>query len=186
MYNIHAVGLCAIWTFCDIFILIGRYGRAWKYSYKLHSAVMTLVLTFHLLIVTIQAVSSEIATGHGNSRGRYGGHFWGMIIMTVVSFIIGLNGTLLESVYKTPNSKVSLYKPMMRKVHATLGFTMWAASKWTIHTMSDYIDYDWLKYSYLIGRIATPLFVLIMEGYRILGNKKEIKATSVTRIITAE
>lgn len=101
---------------------------------------MTLVLTLHLLICTIQAVSSEIATGHGNSRGRYGGHFWGIFTMTVVSFVIGLNGTLLESVYKTTNSKSSLYKPMMRKVHMTLGFIMWAASKWTIHTMADYID----------------------------------------------
>jgi len=58
LYNIHAIGLCAIWTFCDIFILIGRYGRFWKFSYKLHSAAMTLVLTLHLLICTIQAVSS--------------------------------------------------------------------------------------------------------------------------------
>lgn len=106
--------------------------------------------------------------------------------MTFVSFVIGFNGTMLESVYKTSNSKVSLYKPMMRKVHALLGFTMWAASKWTIHTMSDYIDYNWLKYSYLIGRIVTPLFVIGMETYRILGNKKEVKNTFVRRIITPE
>jgi len=60
--------------------------------------------------------------------------------MAVVSFLIGRNGTLLESVYKTTNSKLSLYKPILRKVHMTLGFIMWAASKWTIHTMSDYIE----------------------------------------------
>lgn len=105
-------------------------------------------------------------TGHGNARVRYPGHYWAIVVMSIASIIIAANGTFLSHLYDKPNSKLSLYKPMVRKVHAGLGLIIWAGSKWAIHIMEEYIELQYLKYCYLIGRVAVPLFVVMMELYK--------------------
>ena len=133
IWHFHAKYLTIIWIFSDIPILIGRYAKRWRYGYKVHSASMSFIIMAHLLIITMNTVNSELSTGKGNIRQRQPDHFKGVLYMVVFSVHLAMTGTVLESFYKSRNSKISLYKPILRRVHMLLGFAMWLAAKWTIN-----------------------------------------------------
>jgi hypothetical protein len=187
LFNIHSKWLTFIWTFCDIPILIGRYGRRWKYSYKVHSISMSIVLILHILIVTLNMVNSQLSTGHGNISVRYVEHWRGIITMLICSFALAFTGTILESYYKANNSKISLQKPLLRKFHLVFGIVMWTAAKYTIHTEIQWLGEDWLDFCYRYGRWVTGLLVIAFEAYRLFMNKRSISRTKIARkLLTQE
>lgn len=185
MSHVHVIGLTLIWTFSDIPILIGRYVKGWKYSYKVHSVSMTIILILHLGICAMNYVSSELSTARGNLKVRKSGHWRGILIMLVLSFVMALSGNILESVYKAKNSKASLKKPLLRRFHMIFGIMMWAAAKYTIYTGgTKFAGKPWLERTFHIGFFFTPIFVALMELYRVFLNKKDVSRMSIPNTIS--
>lgn len=67
------------------------------------------------------------------------------------------------------------------------GILMWAAAKYTIYTgNAKFAGKAWLERTFHIGFFFTPLFVVIMEFYRVFMNKKDINRKSSSAKITNE
>jgi hypothetical protein len=52
----HKMWLFYAWTYADIPLLIGRYGRKFSLSYRLHSLLMTLIITVTLIFEVAEKV----------------------------------------------------------------------------------------------------------------------------------
>lgn len=186
IFLIHAKWLTILWTFCDIPILIGRYAKGWRYSYKVHSVSMSIVLMTHLLLVTMNIVNVQMSTGRGNNSVRHAAHWKGIVCMISLSFALAFTGTILESYYKARNSKISLQKPILRKFHVIFGIMMWVAAKYTIHAEIDFLGISWVETSYKIGRWVVIFFVLAMEFYRVKLKKRDVSRKVIPKKITQD
>jgi hypothetical protein len=110
-----------------------------------------------------------------------------MVAMFFLSFALAITGTILESYYKARNSKISLQKPILRRFHMVFGILMWGSAKYTIHYGNvEYLGLPWLERSFRIGAWFTPIFVIIMELYRLYMNKKDVSRKLMPENITED
>jgi hypothetical protein len=71
------------WTYADIPLLIGRYGRKLSLSYRLHSLIMTLIITVTLIFEMAEKVRG-IVLNH-NTYARHPAHVIGAWMIFIIN-----------------------------------------------------------------------------------------------------
>lgn len=124
----HKMWLFYAWTYADIPLLIGRYGRKMSLSYRLHSLVMTFIIAVTLIFEVAEKVRGRVL-GH-NTYARHPAHVIGAWVIFIINIIQAVGGSALETFLLSKNNRLSGYKKYIRIVHGVLGFTVWATAKW--------------------------------------------------------
>lgn len=124
----HKLVLFYLWTYVDIPILIGRYGKQFSLSYRIHSLMMTGIIITTLIFEMAQRVRSVVLQDN-----PYKDFDWAHVVRAYMIFFIcigqAVGGSLLETFYVSKNNRLSHYKKYFKLAHGIMGMIVWASGK---------------------------------------------------------
>lgn len=164
IHLLHKMFLFYAWTYADIPLLIGRYGRKMSLSYRLHSLIMTAIIVITIIFEVAEKVRSIVL--QNDTYKRHPAHVIGAWVIFIINIIQAVGGSALESFLLSKNNRFSGYKKYVRIVHGMLGVLVWATAKWQI-----FLQIDWAvisfgshkpKYQfYIVSGICIPLAIFL-------------------------
>lgn len=161
--DLYHMVLPIAWTVADLPILVGRYGRRFKFSYRIHSISMSALLLVAYYVIAVQSVNIFLTPGYQKIIDARRNHFISVAGFSAVSLLSAISGNFLEATYVKKNSKASVYKYFIQKMHLFFGIVVWLFVKYSIFTMKNEIRPPWFKFVFFLSVAATPALVAVME-----------------------
>ena len=124
----HKLVLFYLWTYVDIPILIGRYGKQFPLSHRIHSLMMTAIIITTLIFEMAEKIRN-VTIGDN----PYKNFDWAHVVRAYMIFFIcigqAVGGSILESFYVSKNNRLSHYKKYFKLAHGIMGMTVWFFGK---------------------------------------------------------
>ena len=185
-FDYHVNILYFVWTFADLPILIGRYGKGFKYGKEIHGLFMAAASVATLITVTMQAVNVQTkALGPGEQPTCVGmrAHCNGALALFILILVQGASGTLLESIVNVKNSKLSNVIPYARRIHLVLGLAIYGVAKYQLYGQSSgFTPFRKVMFFGVLG--LSVITVALFETLHILKGRnnttKRVKAKAST------
>lgn len=163
-----------IWCYIDIPILIARYCKFWKYSYRLHSIWLSLALLLSAFFSLTEHYKVVILDHEKSFDDSVKLHSFIGKTLFALTVIQGFTGIILKSLYIS-STELSRFKPNCRTIHGVFGFAMYLLAKIQL-----YYELDWIG-DVLPGQFAdtqywvvgsfTFAIVVVMEGRNFIFRK---------------
>lgn len=161
----HKLVLFYLWTYVDIPILIGRYGKQFSLSYRIHSLMMTAIIITTLIFEVAQRVRSVVLqdTPYRDFDAWHVIRAYGIFFICIGQAI---GGSLLESLYVSKNNRLSHYKKYFKLGHGIMGMLVWFMGKlqlWKIRggLSSSLASHHALEQYYAVSSICIAVAVAL-------------------------
>lgn len=163
----HKQFLFYIWCYIDVPILVVRYAKFWKYSYRFHSLSMTLAIFLSAFFEVLQFSRVKILQHDKNMPPARKLHSLIARLMMWISMAQLTFGTVLGILYVSQGKAVR-FKPIVRRVHGVLGFGIYSLAKFQIFTERQFIGFALVGQApmaqFWMMLVISFLTIFVMEG----------------------